>query len=181
MRITGGKEKGRTIRTLKSSKVRPTSSKVRESLFNIIRDYLDNAVFLDLFAGSGIVGIEALSRGCKKAVFVDKSYEVTSLLKKNLSNFSFESEIICSDSLKAIKKFDKKTFDVIFVDPPYKSDIFAPVIIEISKEKILKPEGILVVEHSSRSNLTEGLANISFKLLKRKIYGDTTITIISLV
>ena len=124
MRIVAGKYRGRTLLAFDGDKIRPTSDKVRESLFNILQLKVPNAKFLDLFCGTGAMGIEALSRGAKKVVFNDFSRESLTLLKKNLEKVKVEEdyEIVNFDAVNFLRNTTQK-FDVIFLDPPYKSEL----------------------------------------------------------
>ncbi len=124
MRIVAGKYKGRTLLPFDGDKIRPTSDKVRESLFNILQCEMFGAKFLDLFCGTGAMGIEALSRGAEKVVFNDFSRESLSLLKKNLAKVKVEDnfEIVNFDATTYLKNTAEK-FDIIFLDPPYKSEL----------------------------------------------------------
>ncbi|OGI17850.1 MAG: 16S rRNA (guanine(966)-N(2))-methyltransferase RsmD [Candidatus Melainabacteria bacterium RIFOXYA12_FULL_32_12] len=184
MIITGGSQKGRKIKTVKSREVRPTSSKVRESIFNIIQSISDilhhgDAVVLDLFAGSGILGLEAFSRGPKKVIYVEKSPDVASLLKENLAGFDLDYELIISDAILALDRFKNITFDLIFIDPPYASGLIEPSLSKIKSNNLLNSEGIIVVEHSPDYNTTEIAQNLGYEILREKKYGDTAITILS--
>ena len=191
MRITGGIYKGKTIQTVKGQEVRPTSSKVRESIFNIIQlaetgtiFYEGETTMLDLFAGSGIMGLEALSRGAKKVVFVEKNPRHSEVIRKNLlchceelATKQSKTNLITADALKILDKLEEK-FNFIFIDPPYTSELYEPVLEKIQENKILSQEGFIILEHSSNLNLEEIIEKTEFKIYKTKIYGDTGITII---
>lgn len=145
MRIIGGKYKGRVLCPFDGIGVRPTSDRVRESLFNIIQFEIANACFLDLYAGTGAVGIEALSRGAKSVVLNDNSKDSISLIKKNLLKISNpkEIEVTFFDGLKFLDITEKK-FDFVFIDPPYKEGLN-----EISVKKaqnVLTEKGIVILE-----------------------------------
>ena len=176
MIITGGMHKGRKVKTVKSKDVRPTASKVRESIFNILQSKIENAVMLDLFAGSGIMGIEALSRGAKKVVFVEKNHKVIKNLRENLFNFNFDYEIISCDSVIALEKFIKNKFDVIFIDPPYASCLIELVLSRIKENDILQDKGIIIIEHNSNYKISDVIDG--FSIYKEKKYGDTSVTLI---
>jgi 16S rRNA (guanine966-N2)-methyltransferase len=118
MRIVSGRFKNKLVNTLETKELRPTLSKIRESIFDVLQDKVINSSWLDLFAGSGLVGIEAASRFAKEIVFVEKNPKHFKLLKQNLSNFNFEYKIYLNDSLRALKYFNEEQFDIIFLDPP---------------------------------------------------------------
>lgn len=178
MIITGGSCKGRKINTVKSKEVRPTSSKIRESIFSMIYSSITESVMLDLFAGSGIMGLEALSRGAKKVYFVEKNPKVYRLLKENLSNFDFEYEIKLSDAIVALNAFKGTKFDIIFVDPPYASGLVEPVLTKIKDNELLAKGGIIVLEHGSSFPVSGIIKDLNLSVLKEKRYGDTSITIV---
>ena len=191
MRITGGIYKGKTIQTVKGQEVRPTSSKVRESIFNIIRltesgtvFYEGETIMLDLFAGSGIMGLESLSRGAKKAVFVEKNPHHSEIIRKNLlchceelATKQSKTKLITADAIKILDKLDEK-FNFIFIDPPYAAELYEPVLKKIQENKILSQEGFIILEYSSNLNIEEVICKTEFKIYKTKIYGDTGITIV---
>ena len=124
MRIVGGKYKGRVLTAFDGNKIRPTSDMARESLFNILQTKIYGADFLDLFSGTGAMGIEALSRGAKSVTFNDFSRDSIAVLKKNLEKLKVEEEYTIKnmDALTFIESCTK-TFDIIYIDPPYKSDL----------------------------------------------------------
>jgi len=154
VRIISGKWKGRRIRTFKGMDVRPTSDKVKEAIFNIIRSRLVGSKILDLFAGTGNLGLEALSRGGLKAVFAEINPRVLPILRLNCENFasSEDYEIIPRDAFIAIKElsFREQTFDLIFIDPPYKTRLQPKVLEAIYEAGLLESGGIAVVEHDSQ-------------------------------
>ena len=145
MRIVGGIYKGRVLCPFEKIGVRPTSDMTRESLFNILQNVIPGARVLDLFAGTGAIGIEALSRGAGEVVINDASRDAIALIKKNLEKLKIENGVSITnyDALTLISK-GQKTFDVVYIDPPYQSEIYDKVLGEIYK--ILSEDGIVVVE-----------------------------------
>jgi len=176
IRVTGGKFRNRQVKTVKTQAVRPTSSKVRESIFNILQGRVVGSSMLDLFAGSGIMGIEALSRGAEKVTFVEKNPKVYKLLKENLSNFDTEYKVFLTDALSALAKLKGAKFDIIFADPPYKLDIIPYVLQKIKNNDLLAQEGVLVLEHSPDCQFD----STGFEVVKTKVYGDTALTLLKL-
>ena len=164
MQITGGSLKSRKIDSPKGSNVRPTLSQVRESIFSVLFSLIDfnEKIFLDVFAGSGIMGFEAVSRGFQGSVFVEKDKKTFFQLKENAKKLGLDeknTELFLGDSTKILKKL-QKSFDVIYVDPPYQSGLY---------ENILhKAGGIVVLEHPK--DLKFNLEN--YKTIKQKIYSD---------
>lgn len=178
MIVTAGKYKGKKVKTVKNRDVRPTSAKIRESIFNMIQTSIAESAMLDLFAGSGIMGLEALSRGASKVVYVEKSSQVAGLLKENLANINEDIEFIISDALMVLDRLKGKIFDIIFVDPPYASGLIEPVLRKIKDNNLLAENGLIIIEHSSSNNYAEYIEKLGFTILKEKIYGDTAITIV---
>lgn len=177
MRITAGIYKGKSIKTVDTNDVRPTSSKVRESIFNILQSSITGSVMLDLFAGSGIMGFEALSRGASKVVFVEKNSKVIRLLKENIDLFDKNVDLLPMDSLIAVKKLNGQKFDIIFVDPPYRAGLEFDICSGILENELLSEDGLLIVEHLSGLNINEILSELPLISIKTKKYGDTTISI----
>lgn len=173
MIITGGKFRGQKIVTTKTNDVRPTSSKVRQSLFNMIFSLEHNeGAFLDLFSGSGIMGIEAISRGFEECVFIEKNPSTAKLIEQNLKKLGIETKPVIADALRFLERTEKK-FDIIFADPPYsKTELFEEVIKKVSQRQLLKENGILIIEKPSALNLD---FEEKYTLLKDKSYGSTSI------
>lgn len=178
MRVTAGKYKNKQVKTVKSNDVRPTLSKIRESIFNIIQNKVENSSMLDLFAGSGIMGIEAVSRGVNSVTYIEKNPRTARILKENLREFDFEYKVFIADALKAVDKLAGKKFDIIFVDPPYAAGLLPEVLDKISKNDILSDDGVLIIECGSDYKVDEIIEKTSFIISKQKKYGDTAISII---
>ncbi len=176
MRIVGGKYGGRIIKGPKaadSSKTRPTSDRVRESIFNIISPQIKQAAFLDLYAGTGAVGIEALSRGAKCLFAVEKDRHLVHLIKENLASLGEEAVILPIDVFRAINELHKKglLFDLVFADPPYHLMV-ASKLTELV-EPLLAEGGLLIIEHS----LGEVISQNNLEKLKHYCYGDSVISL----
>ncbi len=176
MRIISGIAKGRKLSSFRGSEIRPTSDRARESLFNILGQRSVHSSFLDLFAGSGAVGIEALSRHADHVVFVENQATSISLLKNNLKKCGFSERV--NQNIKIIKKdvFDylkkaRKQFDIIFIDPPYSAGLAEKSLISLSEKSLLKPEGIVVLEHYFKNTIEEEIS--SLKCFRRKKIGDS--------
>ena len=175
MKITGGKFNSRKIDAPDESLTRPTLSKVRMGVFNtlksIVLDY-ENLKFLDLFGGSGIMGLEAISRGFKQVLVFEKNYKVASIIKNNYKNLGIKADLKVGDSLKLISKLNE-TFDVIYIDPPYKSGIYEEVL-ELIKP-ILKTTSVIICESDENLNIPE-----EYFLIKQKVYGGKIISYYSI-
>lgn len=178
MRVISGKARGLKLNTPKNQDVRPTTDRVKESLFNIINSYIIDSKILDLFAGSGSLGIECLSRGASKCIFVDISKESIDLVKSNVKKARVENEsiIINADFKDAVKKLQvqKEKFDVIFMDPPYYKDMFVSALEGIDNADLLDEDGIIIIEHDTKDTFPNNIGRLEKD--KSKKYGSTTLT-----
>ena len=147
MRVITGTARGRRLNELKGMETRPTTDKVKESVFNCIQFDVEDARVLDLFAGTGQLGIEALSRGAQSAVFVDKRTEAAKLVRDNLAlcGFSDRAQVVCGDAMGYLSSLRTK-FDIIFLDPPYETGLLEQSLTHIARFDILAPRGIIVAE-----------------------------------
>lgn len=172
MRITSGKLRGRKIMEVKDKRVRETLDKVRESLFNSIREQIEDKVFYDLYAGSGAVGIEALSCGAKLVIFVDKSIFSIKAIYENLKNLNLldKAKVIRMDVLRFLKIKAIEKGDFIFLDPPYELGLGEKTLEILNLSNIIKEETIIIYEHSKRESF-----NTSFEIFKSLKLGDTII------
>jgi 16S rRNA (guanine966-N2)-methyltransferase len=180
MRITGGKSRGRILTSLKGSKIRPTSDRVREAIFSLIGQDTTGLSVLDLFAGTGCLGIEAISRGAIEALFVDSSFQSIKLIKKNLHLCGYESvgSILKRDLSKGFpgaSQLMKKKFDLVFIDPPYKKRVIPQVLTDLSVKDTLSSSAIVVAENFKADPIPDTLGKLY--LDKQKIYGQTKINI----
>lgn len=182
MRVIGGSAKKTLLKGPKGLDTRPTSDKVKESVFNILLRFIEKSNFLDLFSGTGSIAIEALSRGACSAVLVEKNIKNVSIIKENLkrTKLSDRAKILVKDVFGAIKFLHSKKaeFDIIYMDPPYKLNIYNCVLQYILTYNILDNDGLVVVESSSKS-LPEPVVLYSKVKLSRvllKEYGDTCIS-----
>lgn len=177
MRVISGKLKGRVIEGFDLDGTRPTIDRVKESLFAIIQDKLDESVCLDLFSGSGNLGIEAISQGASKAYLVDHNKKAVRVINNNIEKFNIKEEcrIINSDYKTAIKGLSNTKFDIIFLDPPYKTDYIEESINLITKYDILKDNGIIICESDSLDRI---IYSNNYKEIKNKKYGDKYIVIL---
>ncbi|HEX5735562.1 MAG TPA: 16S rRNA (guanine(966)-N(2))-methyltransferase RsmD [Blastocatellia bacterium] len=155
MRVIGGKYRGRTLRAPHGAEVRPTSDRLRETLFNIIAPWIEGSRFLDICAGSGAVGIEALSRGAACVTFIDSSRRACAVIESNLASLAITSDaiIINRDAVAALKRLsgDEAKFDIIFFDPPYASEVYSQVLSVLAAGHLLAPEARVIAEHRAKT------------------------------
>jgi len=180
MRIISGSSKGRVLARPKGQAIRPTSDRVKESIFNILRDEIEGKMVLDLFAGSGNLGIEALSRGAKKTIFVEKGRQALRIIQRNLTQFGFEerSEIIPKDANRAIGILKQRgeSFDLILMDPPYEKGLIKRTLMKLDSNPIYHKDSMLIVEHDRRENLPH---TMNWNLFRDRQFGDTLISFLT--
>lgn len=181
MRVIAGAAKGHTLQTIEGLATRPTTDRIKETLFNMIAFDLPECSFLDLFSGSGGIGIEALSRGASEAVFVEAAAECQQVIAANLQHTKLQerARVMKADVLSALDKLaaEGKSFDIIFMDPPYESDLYVPVLEKIIKDGLLKQEGYLIAERSAQIPLA---LPAGMELLREKAYKTTVMTFLGL-
>ena len=178
MRIVSGKARGTKLMSLDGMETRPTTDRVKESIFNIINSDIYDSEVLDLFSGSGALGIEAASRGAKKVVLVENNIKCRDVINKNVEKSKLTDiiDIVIGDAeVFIVKSAGKAKFDLIFMDPPYKKNIVEPILKKIVESNILSDDGIIVVEHSREDNIPENVGNLF--AYKNKKYGITCVSI----
>ena len=179
MRVVAGTLKGRSIKAVKGTNTRPTTDKVKESIFNIIGPYFEGGLALDLFGGCGNLGIESLSRGIERAIFVDRENIAIQTIKQNIKDLKLDErvEIYRNDAFKALKAIVKRElkFDLILLDPPYKGQRINELIEFIHEHELLSPGGIIMAECLKEDELHDSVGDIV--VCKREVYGITAITI----
>ncbi|MFD1735699.1 16S rRNA (guanine(966)-N(2))-methyltransferase RsmD [Bacillus salitolerans] len=179
MRVISGKRKGHPLRAVPGQSTRPTTDKVKESIFNMIGPYFNEGIGLDLFGGSGGLGIEALSRGLDKVIFVDRDHKAIQTIRSNVQSVHFEDqvEIYRNDAEKAIKALLKRDiqFDIIFLDPPYKNQKLKALISILDSNQLIKEDGMIVVEHADDVQLPDQIGRLVKK--REESYGLTVISI----
>jgi 16S rRNA (guanine(966)-N(2))-methyltransferase RsmD len=178
MRIISGSSKGRRLATRKSDAIRPTSDRVKESLFGILGDRVKERRVLDLFAGTGNLGIEALSRGARRAVFVEMGRQAVPVIRRNLAECGMwdRSEIVPKDVIRAIGVLKERSerFDLILVDPPYGKGMVQRTLLKLSSNPIYHDDSILVIQHDRREPLSSSAGN--WNLIRQKRIGDTLLS-----
>ena len=172
MRIISGTARGTKLFTLSGNDItRPTLDRVKEALFSSIQVQILDANVLDLFAGSGALGLEALSRGARKAVFCDHSKEAIEIIKQNIikTHMTEQAEVVMSDYKELLTKTQEE-YDIIFLDSPYASDYDIEALDIINSNNILAKDGIIIVETDSEKRI-EDISKLSFNILKIRKYG----------
>lgn len=167
MRVITGSARGRRLKTPENYDIRPTTDNVKEALFNIIQFDIEGRNVLDLFAGTGQLGIECLSRGAASAVFVDESREAVKIIKENLKNCGLEGRVLQTDALRFLR--EGGSFDIIFVDPPYDAGLYENVLESVNFIDILSDGGIIICESRKERNMPEMKA--PYRKKREYVYG----------
>ncbi|MBP3463211.1 MAG: 16S rRNA (guanine(966)-N(2))-methyltransferase RsmD [Clostridia bacterium] len=179
MRIISGKARGTKLFTLDGINTRPTLDRVKEPLFNILNFKLKDAIVLDLFAGSGALGLESISRGAKRAIFGENNREAKKVIERNIEKTKFKDNalLINADFKKVIFFLSEKNIkcDVVFIDPPYKTDFIMQSLIEINKYDILNDDSILVLETDEPERIKQKISNLSFEIIDTRKYGRVSL------
>jgi 16S rRNA (guanine(966)-N(2))-methyltransferase RsmD len=179
MRVVSGICKGRALKAVPGNTTRPTTDKVKEAVFNMIGPYFDGGLGLDLFAGSGGLGLEGLSRGLDKVIFIDREPKAIHTINENIKTCGFEekSEVYRNDADRALKALKKReiVFDYIFLDPPYKKQQLVSLMEKIRGQTLLADGGLIVCEHSHEVILPDSLEGL--QQIKHERYGIISISI----
>ena len=182
MRIITGSAKGVRLETLEGDATRPTAERVKEAVFSMIQFDIEGRRVLDLFAGSGQMALEALSRGAREAVMVDKSKQAVAIINKNVAKtrFSAESKVFCADFSEYIRRFGAEKFDIVFLDPPYAAKLYAPALEALLTAGMLKSTTLIVCE-SDTAEIFGGNEALQAKFCEVKVsrYSRTVITLLS--
>lgn len=178
MRVIAGKAKGRMLIAPKGMNTRPITAKMKEALFSMWQFDIGGASFLDLFAGSGSMGIEAISRGAKKAVFVELNQNAVEVIKQNIKTCKFtENAVVYKDDVFRRLKWlqaNQEYFDIIYLDPPFtQDDIFLPVLEAVADADILNPDGVVAIRTVKEKEMPDVMGNLT--KYKLKIYGISAI------
>lgn len=175
MRITGGAARGRTIAGPEGLELRPTGSKVRQAFFNILQQKLNACSFLDVCAGTGLMGMEALSRGAAQLIAVEENRKIAKTIEGNLKRLGFaNAEVICGDLRRVLPVLEPKSFDIIYADPPYKAELNEAILTLVEEHELLSEEGILVIEHLRSIHLPDEHKRLNRSSLRH--YGQTSLS-----
>ena len=178
MRIISGTARGTKLYTLEGQATRPTLDRVKESLFNIIYDKIEDSVVLDLFSGSGAIGLEFASRGARKVYLCDKSKEACKIIEKNIekTHLAEKVELFNTDFLNTIKKLENKKVDIVYLDPPYKTDFIEMAMKELIKANILEENTIIIAETDEKDRIIKNIEEIKeIQIIDQRKYGRANI------
>lgn len=175
MRIIAGEMRGRQLKTVEGMQTRPTSDKVKGAIFNVLGDKVLAARVLDLFAGTGNLALEALSRGSREAVLVEKSLGAHKVIRDNLARIgvSHKAKLLLMDAFKYIDRYPMEVFDLIFLDPPYHKELVSKAILAVKEHSYLAPFGVIVAETAKDETLNGDIYPLEIR--KTGEYGDTKI------
>jgi len=178
VRILGGESRGRKLLGPKGLRFRPTTGRVKESIFNYLNQKVEGSRFLDLFSGTGALGLEALSRGAKEIYFIEKSSYSINLLSRNidLCGYKAKTRIFKGDVFEVVKKLGRvnEIFDIILADPPFKEGFHSKILSTVSQSEVLLPKGLLVIEHESHDK-DDG--HHQLEPIKQKQFGASVVSI----
>lgn len=179
MRVISGSARGTTLHSIDDINTRPTLDRVKESLFNIIQNQIEDTTILDLFAGSGAIGIEFLSRRAQKTYFCDKSSKAIDMINKNLEKTRLKEKavVINKDYIDCINELKSIKFDIIFLDPPYKENLSIEALKQISDNRLLKDGGMIIIETDEPEREIREIRdiNIEYKIYDLRKYGRVSL------
>lgn len=173
MRIISGTARGTKLYTLEGETTRPTLDRVKESMFNIIQNKVQNSIFIDLFSGSGAIGLEAASRGAKKVILCDKSKQAISIINKNIEKTHLKEkvELYNLDYELLLKTKIKEQADIIYIDPPYKSDFALKAVNIILEKRLVNENSTIIIETDEEEKILRELEKIEIKITDKRKYG----------
>ena len=182
MRIISGKARGTKLYTLEGENTRPTLDRVKESIFSIIQGKIEGAKILDLFSGSGAIGLEFLSRGAEEAILCDKSKEAVNIIKKNIEKTHMEKmvQVFNTDFENCLEKLKNEQFDIIYLDPPYATNYILKSLKKILELNIAKEQSLIIVETDDSERIEEEIKNLDVEIIDKRKYGRATIIFLSL-
>ena len=179
MRIAGGQARGRRLYLPKGYPVRPTSDKIKEALFNIIQP-VEGKSFLDLYAGAGSVGLEALSRGAVRAIFVEREPILVNAIRKNAEACGFDelAEVIAADVKRGIERLSRRgdRFQILFADPPYERGLAVQTLQLLQDGHLMADNALIIIQHSIREDFLEKFRDERLKMADQRRYGDSALS-----
>lgn len=177
MRIISGTARGTKLYTLEGQTTRPTLDRVKESLFNIIQNEIPNSIFLDLFSGSGAIGLEAASRGAKKVILCDKSKDAIQIIKKNIekTHLSEKVKLYNLDYELLLKTKVKEKLDIVYIDPPYDSDFVIKSIKCVIEQKLADENSVIIIETDDEQRILKDIENLEIEVTDTRKYGRASL------
>ena len=173
MRIISGKARGTKLYTLDGENTRPTLDRVKESLFNMIQSKINDCIFLDLFSGSGAIGLEAASRGAKKVILCDNSKEAIQIIKRNIEKTHTEEqiELYLTSSQELLENKIKEKVDIVYIDPPYKTNLAFDSVKTILDKEIINKNSIMIIETDEVERVISQVRNLKIEIIDQRRYG----------
>lgn len=173
MRIIGGIARGTKLYTLEGERTRPTLDRVKESLFNIIQNKIQGSVFLDLFSGSGAIGLEAVSRGANKAILCDNSKDAIKIINNNIEKTHLQSkvEVYNTSFLELLENKIESKIDIVYIDPPYKTDYIYKSLKILEQKDILNKDNLIILETDEKERILKEIKDINLKIIDQRKYG----------
>ena len=172
MRIIGGKARGTKLYTLEGTTTRPTLDRVKESIFNIIQNDIQGSNFLDLFSGSGAIGLEAISRGAEKAILCDKSKEAINIIKKNIEKTHASGQVeLYNQDFEEVLKNIKEHIDIIYIDPPYETNYIQKALKIIQQSEFVNDNTKIILETDDDKKVLEQIKDLKFEIIDKRKYG----------
>lgn len=183
MRIISGKARGTKLYTLDGENTRPTLDRVKESLFSIIQSRINDCIFLDLFSGSGAIGLEAASRGAKKVILCDASKEAVKIIKKNIekTHTEVQVELYNTSSQELLENKIKEKIDIIYIDPPYKTNLAYESVKIILDKNLIKNDSIMIIETDEEERIISQIKKLEIEIIDQRKYGRAHLIFIKVV
>ena len=172
MRIISGKARGTKLYTLEGNLTRPTLDRVKESLFNILQNDISDCVFLDMFSGSGAIGLEAASRGAKKVILCDKNKQAIEIIEKNIQKTHLENNVVLykKDFENMLDNLNEK-IDIVYIDPPYKTDLVYKAVRKLLDSNLLTYNTLVIIETDEEERILEQIKELKIKVVNKRKYG----------
>ena len=172
MRIISGKARGTKLNTLEGNLTRPTLDRVKESLFNIIQNDIMESIFLDMFSGSGAIGLEAASRGAKKVILCEKNKQAIEVIEKNISKTHLENEVVLyKKDYESMLEDLKEKVDIVYIDPPYKTDLAYKAVKKMLELDILNSNSLIIIETDEEERILKQIKDLKIKIIDKRKYG----------
>ena len=179
MRIISGKARGTKLYTLEGDLTRPTLDRVKESLFNIIQNDIVGSNFLDMFSGSGAIGLEAKSRGAKEVILCERDKNVIKIIRKNIEKTHLDVKLYEMSYEKMLEKLDEK-LNIVYIDPPYKTDLAYESVKKLLDLQLIKDNGLIIIETDEEERIEKQISNLEIEIVNKRKYGRVHLIFIRL-